>query len=375
LGKRFLDRSRGGTATTGGGGWRVLIDEARVGKTYRTGIATDRASLQQLWTEIGLTDPLSDVDLTDEVVICFGAAFDSSCPNIRPDGVIVDDDLVYPEIAPPDAPVACTADANPHTCVVAIERASLPVGPFKIQLSDQDPPPGAPEERTAVKTDLSRRDSGADRNRVGADPALPESYRAKSGGIVEPDCQVPYPLDGRRGIEWLSELNGYQWHTTDPMPAPWVALIDSDGTIEVSVGLSPGTDPTITATTGSVAVTYRPMIKAGPGAPDTSERTRRTQSLGSSRTPVEAPFETCRVGDLTRIGSVSAHHEDLRVVRYSGETVRRECDQAPVWRPGWIGVIRAAVRQSLQVSPIDVHRVDVQVSVAIRHECDPRPVG
>jgi hypothetical protein len=50
---------------------------------------------------------------------------------------------------------ACTADDNPHASVVAADRDRLPAGPFVIQLSPDDPPAGAPRERTQVDTDLT----------------------------------------------------------------------------------------------------------------------------------------------------------------------------------------------------------------------------
>jgi hypothetical protein len=256
-----------GPQPTAGSEWRLLVDEARVGRPYRTGIATDPASLERLWEEIGLTGPIPEVDFRDEVVIWFGAVYGSSCPNLRLDDVVVQGDLVYAEIVLPDAPIACTADANPHAYVVAVDRSKLPVGPFTIQLSDQDPPPGAPEERTVVDADLSQPGAVAEPGEVGPDLDSFETYRATFGDFIEPGFPVPYLLDSRCGIEWLGEFNDYRWRTTDPMPDGWAPLIRSDGTLEVSLVLSTGSGPTIEATAGGDAVIYRPTNKAPPDCP------------------------------------------------------------------------------------------------------------
>ena len=161
-----------GPQPEGGEGWRLLGDDL-VGSVYRTGVATTAEQYVQLWADAGLTGPVPDVDFETEVVVWFGAVYGGSCP-IRLDGVIVDADraLVHGEIVIPGNAVGCTADARPHSYVVAIDRSTLPVGPFAIQLDAEDPPAGAPEERTLVDADLSTPGAVATPDQIGPDPSL-----------------------------------------------------------------------------------------------------------------------------------------------------------------------------------------------------------
>lgn len=151
-----------GPQPTDGDGWRLLIDQDEVGLTYRTGIAWDQASLDDLIASIpGLDVEPPQVDFENEVVIWFGAVHGSSCPNLRLDDVAVTDDLVHAVIVETSGQVACTADAIPHTYLVAFDRDRLPEPPFHIQLGPEDPPAGVPEERTTVDADLSEPGSTA----------------------------------------------------------------------------------------------------------------------------------------------------------------------------------------------------------------------
>lgn len=161
-----------------GDGWRLLADEQGIGQAYRTGIATDRASYEQLWTDVGLSGELPLVDFETEVAIWFGAVYGSSCPTIRLDDVVVDQEraIVHAEIVLIGGLRICTSDANPHAYVAAVKRARLPSGPFAIQLASHDPPAAAPEERTVVDVDLSPPGAVAAPGDVHPDPALPEPF-------------------------------------------------------------------------------------------------------------------------------------------------------------------------------------------------------
>ncbi len=156
-----------------GDGWRLLLDEAGVGAPYRTGIATDQTSLAGLWATIGLDDPLPEVDFANEVVVWFGAVYSGSCPEMHLDDVVVDGSTLHVFLVYPNRPAVCTADANPRAYVVAVELSKLPAGPFVIQLDADDPPPGAPEERTVVSVDLSKPGAVAGPGDIGFDPSLP----------------------------------------------------------------------------------------------------------------------------------------------------------------------------------------------------------
>ncbi len=256
-----------------GDGWRLLADQKRVGESYRTGIATDQRSYETLWAEIGLKGERPAVDFNAEVVVWFGAVFGSSCPNIRLDDMVVDEErrLVHALIVLVDPPAACTSDAIPHAYVVAVQRAKLPSGPFAIQLGADDPPPGAPEERTVVDVDLSRAGAAARPGDVHPDPALSEPEVLESGSIIEPDSEYPYKLSVHCGIEWLGVFNELAWRTDVPdgavdfIPPEWKSKVGSDATIEVSLVLRVDPEPVIEAAANGHKIIYRPATEDPPG--------------------------------------------------------------------------------------------------------------
>jgi hypothetical protein len=256
-----------------GDGWRLLADERRVGEPYRTGIASDQASYENLWTEINLPDSPPPVDFESEVAIWFGAVYGSSCPNLRLDDVVVDEErsLVHAEIVQLDFPPACTDDANPHAYVVAVDRARLPAGPFAIQLGADDPPAGVPEERTLVDVDLSRPGAVARPGEVHGDPSLRGGFVLEPGSTIEPDLEYPYRLFVHCGIEWLGTFNGLAWRTDVPdgafdyIPPKWQASVDADQTIELSITLRTDPEPVIEASASGHTVIYRPTTEDPPG--------------------------------------------------------------------------------------------------------------
>lgn len=263
----------GGPQPQQGDGWRLLADEQGAGQPYRTGIASDQPSYATLWTDIGLSGDPPPVNFESEVVIWFGAVYGSSCPNLRLDDVVVDREraLVHAEIVLVDAWGGCTDDANPHAYLVALGRARLPSGPFAIQLGADDPPAGAPEERTLVDVDLSRPGAVVGPGNVHPDPSLPEPFVLEPGSIIEPDVEYPYRLWIHCGIEWLGRFNDVEWRADLPdgslggVPPEWQTAIEADQTIELSIVLRTDPGPTITAIANGYAVTYRPTIEQPPG--------------------------------------------------------------------------------------------------------------
>jgi hypothetical protein len=252
-----------GPQAAAGDGWRLLVDRIDVGDIYRTAIAFDDESLNELWETIGLDDPLPLVNFNDEVVIWFGAVFGSSCPNLRLDDVVVDGGLVHALIVMPDPPVVCTDDANRRAFVVAVERSKLPVGPFRIQLSADNPPAGFPEERTLVDADLSQPGAVAGPDQVHPDPSPLTPFAVTTGDIIEPGYPTLYEMNVRCGIEWLGELNFYRWRTDETMPPAWEDLVE-DGKLRVDVVLIIEDDPVVQASAGGATLTYRPTNELVP---------------------------------------------------------------------------------------------------------------
>ncbi len=239
-------------------------------RSYRTGIATTDEQYAALWQRAGLTTPPPQVDFTREVVVWFGAVYGSSCP-IRLDDVAVvtnrEPALVHAVAVIPGYTGACAADDNPHAYVVAVDRDRLPAGPFAIQLGPDDPPEGAPEERTLVDADLSVPGAVAGAEDIGPDDELIEASQQvdpeESGGFIEPGFPHAFRMDTRCGIGVLGQLNGVWWATgttSVPVPAEWVDLVDPDSEmIVVEVLMTPGPDPTVSATAGGHSVAYDPV--------------------------------------------------------------------------------------------------------------------
>lgn len=74
--------------------------------------------------------------------------------NQRRGSDVIDQRMVHGDFVIPGVHQGCNSDANPEAYVVAVERSSLPEAPFDVQLDVDDPPLGAPEERTTVTEDL-----------------------------------------------------------------------------------------------------------------------------------------------------------------------------------------------------------------------------
>jgi hypothetical protein len=263
---------RPGPQPAAGDGWRLLADAKHVGQPYRTGLAFDEGSYAELWRQVGLAGDPPAVDFESEVVIWFGAVFGSSCPDIRLDDVAVDHEraLVHAQVTDLNEPGPCTADANAHAYVVALERSKLPPGPFAIQLGADEPPPGAPEERTVVDVDLSQPGSIAGPGQVHGDPVLPGADVLEPGAIIEPGSSVLYRAWVHCGVEWLGPINGVHWRTevpadrSDYVPPEWSDAVQ-DETIVLSITLRMTPDQSLSATANGFRVLYQPAAEQAPG--------------------------------------------------------------------------------------------------------------
>lgn len=180
-----------GPQPAGGDGWRLLGHERGAGEAYRTAVATTDEQLAALWAQAGLDGEAPEVEWETEVVVWFGAVWGSGCP-VRLDDVVVDGTRVHGEIVVPGSgpDSACAGDANPHAFVVAVERSLLPAGPFVVQLDADDPPPGAPQERTVVDVDLSALGATATDEQIHLDP----DAGPQPGPLIEDgDARAPEP--------------------------------------------------------------------------------------------------------------------------------------------------------------------------------------
>jgi len=223
-----------------------------------TDVAANTTEFTALWSTLGLVGPPPEVDFESWVVFYFGAVESGSCPlgEIRGLTYNVGDQKIYPEIpiVIPPGTNTCTADANRHAVLVAVERDQLPDGGFSLWISADDPPGCcldgvtfiAPGELTAP-TDAAYPPLGAD------------------GSLDIGESRIAYNVSTHCGVErLLVSINGRSWRATDldqtdaagidPVPSAWgqanqpvdlvVTLLD-DATLEAT-GL--GTDVTVTYT-------------------------------------------------------------------------------------------------------------------------------
>lgn len=242
-----------------GAGWRLLVDEQGVGSPFETGLAWDRGSLADLLDRIGgLADVDLEVDFENEVVIWFGAVYGSSCPNLRLDDVVVDDDLVHATIVNTDNAFACTDDANSHTYLVAVERSKLPEAPFYVS-ADADAIVG----RLLVEADLREPGSTASPDQVGPDPDPPEREPEGSGVIIETGFPWEYTVDLACDFASIGEINSYEWAAAETIPDSWVEAAGDSGTVVVEVLLQEGPEPFLEVTFQGETVTYEPADEAG----------------------------------------------------------------------------------------------------------------
>ncbi|HVR33633.1 MAG TPA: hypothetical protein VMS74_13125 [Acidimicrobiia bacterium] len=139
---------------------------------------------------------------------------------------MIDGGVVYPLIVNVDAPMACTADANPHAYVVAVERSKLPAEGFVIRLQADEPSAGVVDQQTTVSGDVTIPGSyvAGVHDEIITDPSPPA---VKDGGVIEPGFAWSYQLYTHCGVEWLGEVNGVQWRaeSTDGsfefLPGEW----------------------------------------------------------------------------------------------------------------------------------------------------------
>ena len=258
------DAPKPGAQAPAGDGWRLLGHKAGAGPGYRTGIATTPAQLEALWGEAGLSGAPPAVEFVSEVAIWFSAVTGSSCPDLRFDRVAVDRGraLVWADIARLDVG-ACTADIYPHAFVVAVRRDQLPAAPFGIQLGPDDPPGGAPEERTVVDAPVQLPGVVARPDDIHRDPALllPVPVVVEPGGYLEPGFEPPFRFPVACGVEWIGPLNGTWWRTEDPaaaggaLPPEWTAVLDAEGWLVAAISMR--TEPAeLDVTAGERSISY-----------------------------------------------------------------------------------------------------------------------
>jgi hypothetical protein len=121
-----------------GDGWRLLTaGQVANSEAYTVRAATSADEFTEMLAALELEMPASPaVDFGEEIVVSFGHGVGSSCPEVRLDGVGIEDGVVYSATSDPLAPRACTSDlAGAAVFVVALDRDALPPDGFTLRLS------------------------------------------------------------------------------------------------------------------------------------------------------------------------------------------------------------------------------------------------
>ncbi len=211
-----------GERPTTGAGWRLLTDEA-AGRPYEVSVALSATSLARMWEYYGFAAPLPEVDLAHEVVVVLGQAVSGSCPDIRLDDFVVAGDVVFGEFSYPTAEgTTCTADANPHSYVLAVERAALPTS-FTLQLTEDLVCGGCDKDELAV--DLT-------------DPDLDQELWGFGRILIVRDGPPVVAPDASMGFATPSYGLIRNWVVEAPLAGPYLAHViePADGTFILDAG-------------------------------------------------------------------------------------------------------------------------------------------
>jgi len=122
-----------------GEGWRLVeVVHADHSEAYTVRAATDAGGWTDLWEAVGGDGEPPAVDFEDEVAVSFGHGRGSACPELRLDGVVIGDGVVFSQTSDPLSPRACTDDlVGAEVFVVALARDALPDDGFTLQVDEQ----------------------------------------------------------------------------------------------------------------------------------------------------------------------------------------------------------------------------------------------
>ncbi len=147
---------------------------------------------------------------------------------------------MHGELVVPGLAGGCDGDANPHAFVVALDRERLPAGAFHVQLGAEEPPQGAPEERTVVDVDLSAPGSTATDEDLHTDPSLgyqPPDAVQDGGTLVEGEqAAYTWVVDPDCVLDRLGTFNGTVWRLADAESvSPEMLELAEGGQLEVTL--------------------------------------------------------------------------------------------------------------------------------------------
>ena len=106
---------------------------------------------------------------------------------------------------------------------IGCQEADLPEAPFAVQLDADDPPRGAPEERTTVLVDL--RPAGAVADADDLEVIDPETFEPgpdlfTPGFVIEDGFPWVLMIDLLCSVDVIGPLNGVMWRAVEPALGP-----------------------------------------------------------------------------------------------------------------------------------------------------------
>ena len=235
----------------------VLVEGAAVGDP-------DSVEIIRSATELQNTGIDASVDFGSQVVFVFTLT-ESGSPQcaLQPMTALIYEtpyQRMYPKLATVDlGDVSCTADANPHQIVVAVNRADLPVGAFSLWISSANVPGCCDDGSVSVAH--GELTTNAEFPAVGAD-----------GTVAVGETRIMYGLTTHCGLATIFRpIDGSQWTAIDsssmtgidPMPAGW-SMLGPGGEQSINLVIERTGENTLTATAvgTDVSVDYRRAVDA-----------------------------------------------------------------------------------------------------------------
>lgn len=231
--------------------FRLLADDLAVGEPWT---ARHLGSPEALVALAGDAVDVDDVDWDREVVFVFTLAEPSSCPigELRTMEHSPTDRRLYPVVDEGDRSQDCTADANPHSIVVAIARHDLPQREFSIWVEGGEPAQGVAggETRFAV----------GELTAPGPPPAL-----GAAGELAIGETRIAYAVTTHCGLGALFRtIDGRQWQLSsskpvgmDHVPGEWVPFVRGQE-IDLEIERTADDELRVTAVGSGHGLTYIP---------------------------------------------------------------------------------------------------------------------
>jgi len=252
-----------GPQPEGGEGWSYLGEADTMLDSEYPRILADAEELATVWGQLGLEGSPPTVEFDRQVALYLVTGHSSSCPETRLDDVAVDGGLVYaviPSTTELTEEMACTADWVPRTYLVAVDRDRLPAPPFQVTAEKEY---GA---RVEVTTDLRVPGSAPARGEVSPAEIVPVREVTPMPYWIETEFPWVLTIDPACGVDYLGPINDVHWHRAEGsgMPEEWTTAV-VDGLLDLDLLMTPGPEPTLTASAGGIEVLYLPGSEAAGG--------------------------------------------------------------------------------------------------------------